>query len=438
KEYLLLYAERIGIRDNVKLRHELIGCQQNTDYDSTGRWRLTVRDIDNDRVFNDVVCGVMLCTGNYNNPSMPTFQNQHLFKGRVLHSHAFKNSTGFEGQRVVVVGVGNSGADIGVELSNVCKNINFKSIPTVILQIVYTVYMCAREGSWVIGRVGPGGRPFDSFLLRRSLYTLYNVMPYRMSCWALEKYLNLRFNHQLYALKPKHRVLSQHIVVNDELGKKIIAGQCIVKPNIQEFTENGVIFIGDTHETLCDTVVMATGYKLWYPFLPSALQSLCDSKAHFQLYKHMYYPHSKHPQTLAFIGAIVPLGALLPVAELQCRYASLVLAERLSLPSAAKMVTDISRQTVRVGRRFPDAEKFALHVHYVEYMEEMARLVGAKPRLWKYVCTDPKLWWSLYFGPCVPYQYRLNGPNLWPNARETILTVNKRIETPFRTRYGPK
>lgn len=45
------------------------------------------------------------------------------FKGTVLHSHSYKDSRGYEDKRVVVVGIGNSGGDIAVELSRVAEKV---------------------------------------------------------------------------------------------------------------------------------------------------------------------------------------------------------------------------------------------------------------------------------------------------------------------------
>ena len=45
--------------------------------------------------------------------------------------------------------------------------------------------------------------------------------------------------------------------------------------------------------------------------------------------------------------------------------------------------------------------------------------------------TDPTLGWSCYFGPAVAYQYRLEGPGKWMEARDTILTSWERIAYPL-------
>ncbi|CAG2177878.1 unnamed protein product [Oppiella nova] len=382
----------------------------------TGRWRLTVRDTNNDRLIYEVFDGVMVCTGHNNKPSMPTYENQHIFKGLLMHSHAFKDNTAFAGKRVVVVGIGGSGCDATVELSNVCP----------------IVHLSTRTGSWVTHRVGHKGKPFDAVMVTRFFNTMFNVSPLRLANAAVEWYLNMRFDHKLYGLKPKHRFLSKQILVNEDLPKKIMTGSVVIKGDIQEFTEHGVIFTGEADETLCDAVVFATGYQLSYPFLSESVIS--TQKSDFHLYKHIFPTTLTHPHTLAFIGIIVPTGAVLPIAELQSRYFALVMANKCQMATQKQMIRDIKRRKKWLKQHFPDWQKHALEVYYIKYMDELAGLMGVKPNLCKYFVTDPKLWFHMYFGPYVPYQYRLTGPNSWPKAREAILTVNERIKAPFKTR----
>lgn len=45
--------------------------------------------------------------------------------------------------------------------------------------------------------------------------------------------------------------------------------------------------------------------------------------------------------------------------------------------------------------------------------------------------SDLSLWSKLFFGPSVPYQYRLVGPHAWPGARDAIENVRERIDEPF-------
>jgi len=59
---------------------------------------------------------VVIATGQYRDPIMPSWPGRDLFAGRLLHSTGYANPGPFAGQRVLVVGAGNSGAEIAVDL----------------------------------------------------------------------------------------------------------------------------------------------------------------------------------------------------------------------------------------------------------------------------------------------------------------------------------
>lgn len=61
--------------------------------------------------------GVMVCIGHHVYPKIPTFPGQEKFRGTILHSHSVKDCDQFSGKKVVVVGIGNSGADVAVDSS---------------------------------------------------------------------------------------------------------------------------------------------------------------------------------------------------------------------------------------------------------------------------------------------------------------------------------
>lgn len=65
-------------------------------------------------------------------------------------------------------------------------------------------------------------------------------------------------------------------------------------------------------------------------------------------------------------------------------------------------------------------------------MDEIASLIGVKPRLWKYFVTDFALWRALAFGTFSAYQFRLEGPNRWPDARDAIMQLEARVRRPFK------
>lgn len=62
----------------------------------------------------------LICaTGNWSNPYWPIYPGQELYKGRQLHSAQYRSPDEFRGQKVLIVGAGNSAAQILAEVSRV-------------------------------------------------------------------------------------------------------------------------------------------------------------------------------------------------------------------------------------------------------------------------------------------------------------------------------
>jgi hypothetical protein len=59
---------------------------------------------------------VVVATGYNRLPYMPAWPGQEHFGGRILHSSDYRNGESFRGQRVLVVGFGNSGGEIALDL----------------------------------------------------------------------------------------------------------------------------------------------------------------------------------------------------------------------------------------------------------------------------------------------------------------------------------
>ena len=62
---------------------------------------------------------VVSATGTWSSPVVPTLPGQSDFRGEVLHSATYAGPAPFAGRRVIVIGGGNSGAQIVAELSEV-------------------------------------------------------------------------------------------------------------------------------------------------------------------------------------------------------------------------------------------------------------------------------------------------------------------------------
>lgn len=81
----------------------------------TKKWTLAI-----DRDGHDVVlhpAHIVLATGTLGAPYVPPFDGRDAFTGTVVHSTAYKNAELYAGKQVVVVGSGQSAADICEELA---------------------------------------------------------------------------------------------------------------------------------------------------------------------------------------------------------------------------------------------------------------------------------------------------------------------------------
>lgn len=102
---------------------------------------------------------------------------------------------------------------------------------------------------------------------------------------------------------------------------------------------------------------------------------------------------------------------------------------KLPLPSV--MMKDIKRKREEMAKRYFPGPRHTMQIDWIPFLDELASQFGARPRMWKYFFTDFKLWWELMFGPCYPYQWRLEGPGNWSGARQAILEGQKRIDNAF-------
>ena len=177
------------------------------------------------------------------------------------------------------------------------------------------VYISSKQGAWIVSRVGPEGRPFDLYGFTRAK----NVMLEKLPSFAnryLYKILNSRFDHNKFSLRPTHSPLKTNGFLNDDLPNRIISGRVELHADIKLFTKTGVEFSDGLSVDHIDVVILATGYRVDYPFLEDNVIS--EDKR--DLYKAIF-PPDLEKNTLAVIGSFRQRGPIVPVLEMQCRCA---------------------------------------------------------------------------------------------------------------------
>ncbi|XP_057228762.1 LOW QUALITY PROTEIN: flavin-containing monooxygenase 5-like [Malurus melanocephalus] len=188
-EYFRMYAQHFDLLRHIRFRTSVCRVSKRPDFASSGQWEVVTESEGKQEMA--VFDAVLVCSGHHTDAHLPlsSFPGLEKFEGWYLHSRDYKNPQSFLGKRVVVVGIGNSGIDIAVELSNVAKQ----------------VFLSTKRGSWVLHRVADSGYPFDFTYISRFKQLLQNLLPPNVVNFFLERKLNARFDHTLYGLKPKHR-----------------------------------------------------------------------------------------------------------------------------------------------------------------------------------------------------------------------------------------
>jgi dimethylaniline monooxygenase (N-oxide forming) len=301
-EYFRLYAEQFHLYEKIKFNTKVKSVMQANDYDATGRWSITYSKASADDV-TETFDAVMVCTGHHAEPNIPVIDTLNgsnaQFKGEVIHSWQYRNPFKYIDKNVLVVGVGNSGGDIAVELSRIASQ----------------VYLSTRSGMLCYPRSTKGvGWPGDYAGLTRFGNLLISILGRFMRSSLVKSLIN--FDHKLYAIKPASDK-EHHVFINDDLPNRIASGTLIIKSNFKEFQANSCIFDDGSLVDNIDTVILATGYKIGFPILGDSLIEVKNNWVN--LYKYVFPPQLKHP-TLAVMGCIQPIGAYNPIVELQARY----------------------------------------------------------------------------------------------------------------------
>ncbi|XP_028400863.1 dimethylaniline monooxygenase [N-oxide-forming] 5-like isoform X2 [Dendronephthya gigantea] len=412
QKYVELYAKEFDLAKYVQFNTEVVKLERSADHSETGKWIVSTRlKEDNSEIKTTLFDAVMICNGHYSHQVWPNIPGMEKFKGIKVHSGDYRTFYPFVGKRVVIVGCSHSAVDIAVELSH---------------DHAKQVYISTRSGCYLVTRLGPGGQPADFFITR-----VASLLPMKYLRKLSPVLLNNKVNFKNIGLHPSGTFgVNQTAVVNDQLLHRIITGHIIIKGDIKEIAEDSVILHGGETLEKIDALVVATGFKPIYPFAKEIIE--VKEEFYTSLYKHVFLPDDDR-HTLAVIGAVGVGGPVPPVSEMQARVAVEVFLKRCKLLSKEDMETEIANRE-RAWSKTGASKYYFMRVPYVPYMNELGEMIGAKPNLWSIFKNDPKLAYQCIFGTTVAAQYRLQGPNVWPGARNHIMTFKEQYLYPLRTR----
>jgi dimethylaniline monooxygenase (N-oxide forming) len=339
-QYFDAYVDRYGFRDRITFRTGV----ERAALDGDGTWQVTL-DTGETRGYD----ALLVANGHHWDARWPepAFPGAGAFGGVQIHSHDYVGDDPdfFRDKSVVVLGMGNSAMDIAVEASFSAR----------------AVHLAARRGAHVIPKY-LFGRPIDQ-------YAASTRIPFAVRRAAYRAMLRVGVGDmQRYGLpKPDHEFGQAHPTISDDILSRIAHGEVVPRPNIARLTERTVVFADGT-EVEADIVVYCTGYKVTFPFLDEGFIAAPDND--LPLFRRVFHPRVP---SVFFIGLLQPLGAIMPLAQVQSEWVADYLAGRYALPSPAALDADVEAERERMFRRYVRSKRHTMQVDFDDYLAALAR-----------------------------------------------------------------
>ena len=118
-DYIEGRIKKTEVRDWIKFSTAVKNVEQ-----SDGGFTVTTCDLTTSKTNVGYFDHVIVCSGHFSTPNMPSFDGFERFPGRILHAHDFRDATEFQGKDVLLIGTSYSAEDIGSQ----CWKYGAKSI----------------------------------------------------------------------------------------------------------------------------------------------------------------------------------------------------------------------------------------------------------------------------------------------------------------------
>jgi len=468
--YLMDYAREFQLLDHIQYNAGVNRLEKTSD-----GWLVDYGDDHHITIFD----AVAVCSGLHHVPTLPQLPGLDAYQGRYEHSSLLKSGQELKANRVVVVGGGESAADLIHEIAPIAQHVYMSlrrgmAVTRHMMGDIPADYDSTRAKTWlprtylhdfnvdlrVVGKFSGFKTLYTLFslpiLLLISLFEPQRVKPALADFLKPESWRALfrpprRFGEpdgvalarsiaeacQDLPTSPQEKAdriwkikyifdwysgtmhNSQPFTKRIHFLEDVVEKRVTVVPGIKAFDGGYTVRFDDDRTLEADAVIMCTGFTSELPFYKDKHLDGRD------LYKNVFTPGDN---TLAFIGFIRPnIGSLPSVAEMQARWFAAVLADRVALPAETEMraiiQTDAEQYT---AKRVYHAKRLTSLADYWLYVSFVADELGVQPHLERYL-TKPRLLFKLLFGPGASYQFRLEGHGAKPEVAEEIAKGLKTI-----------
>lgn len=341
--YFRDYAEHFDLTRRIRFNSKVVAIEP-----EDGRFRVRLESGAKE-VFN----GVVVATGHQSVPRHPP--EVEGYTGTYLHAHGYRVPEPFAGQRVLVIGPGNSGVDIAADVcilaehTALCARSPVLIMPRMMFGVPNSRTLVALEKPWL---------PWPIRIWIRN--TLTRMFHGSMEQWGFRT--------------PKSRT---HPISHPTLISHMAWGRIVAKPGISSVEGKEVRFIDGTSDTY-DAIIAATGYRTEFPFLPA--EASPEAGTRLNLYNRTI--HADIPG-LYFIGFFdVSGGSNIRMMDDQAEYIAAVAGGQVRLPDREGMLAAIRADHDWAAKQFPDRPRYGLELDPRRYRQMLARDYARSGAVW--------------------------------------------------------
>jgi dimethylaniline monooxygenase (N-oxide forming) len=467
-KYLKEYVQAFHMEGLIKYGYEVLHLHK-----SAKGWHIKVRH--GDEVYDDCFDAVAVCSGLHHVPLIPEIPGIDEFEGLNIHSSFIKDAAQeLAGKRVVVVGGGESAADLVHELASAADTVYMSLKRGMAVTRHWSIYPhlpgdfdSTRAKVWLprefLHDFNMSCRLKDQYSAFKTIYTLVGLpvflvmlsISYKKTVETLRSLFDPHTWTALFQPQARYgpacgveltkaykQLCAEPPKTQEEISEKaiqlkytldwysgtmhnsqpftkryafledLVQGKGQIAPAIKAYTGGRNIEFEDGSTAEVDAVVFCTGFQSLLPFLQDYLEDQkLDGRS---LYKNVFLPGES---TLGFVGFVRPnVGSLPAVAEMQARWFVGTLAGKCQLPSMDKMKKTVMMDSDKYTMSRPHHVNRATSlVDYHAYMEEIASMVGCQLQVWRFL-LHPGLLIKLLFGPMACFQYRFHGYGAKPDV----------------------
>ncbi|RZO86844.1 MAG: NAD(P)/FAD-dependent oxidoreductase [Oceanococcus sp.] len=350
KRYFQDYARHFELYPHFEFATEVVRAERHGE-----QWDLTTRcdGQEQTRRFD----GLMLCNGTLHEPNQPPLPG--AFSGQVMHSSAYKSAQMLDGKRVLIIGCGNSGADIAVDAVHRAASVD----------------MSLRRGYYFLPKFVLG-RPIDT--LGAGQMALPRPLKQFIDGTLIRALVGKPSNYGLP--DPDYKLYEAHPVLNSLLLHHAGHGDVTIRQDIKHCAGPQVSFI-DGSSAKYDLIIQATGYKLHYPFIDR--DELNWKGAAPQLYLNCFHPDSDN---IFMMGMMEAAGLGWEARNRQAELVALYLTQlKRGAASAKRLQSDKARlagKRLDGGYAYLKLERMAYYVNKQAYNKALnARIAALKADL---------------------------------------------------------